>query len=351
MTRAALVVGALGALLLGLAAGLRRLGWPLPAAPWAAVHGPLLVPGFFGTLISLERAVAVGRPWAFAAPAAHALAVLALVAGHEPLAAACASAGALALGLVYAAALRTQPAAFLAVEALGAVDLLMGNVVWGFDDRAAAVPWWMGFLVLTIAGERLELSRLRQPGPRAALAFAGALLPLLVGPALIALTGATGWRVLGAGWILLAAWLLRHDVARLTVRQRGLPRFIAVALLAGYGWLLAAGALALGAPPPPAGPLRDAVLHALFVGFVLGMVLAHAPILAPVLLERPLTYGPRLYAPLALLHLGTLARIVGDLSSVPALRRGGALLSALALLAFGLLALARRPRGAPLPRP
>ena len=26
-------------------------------------------------------------------------------------------------------------------------------------------PWWAGFLVLMIAGERLELSRLRQPTP------------------------------------------------------------------------------------------------------------------------------------------------------------------------------------------
>jgi hypothetical protein len=58
------------ALLAGLWAGLIRLPWPLPplrpALPMA--HGPLMVGGFLGTLVSLERAVGLsalgrGRRW------------------------------------------------------------------------------------------------------------------------------------------------------------------------------------------------------------------------------------------------------------------------------------------------
>ena len=58
------------ALLTGLWAGLARLGWavPLPRPGFSSLHGPLMVSGFLGTLISLERAVALGRPWAYAAP-------------------------------------------------------------------------------------------------------------------------------------------------------------------------------------------------------------------------------------------------------------------------------------------
>ena len=58
-------------LLGGVLAGLARLGWEVPTltAQAAGVHGPLMIAAFFGTVISLERAVAIGRGWAYLAPA------------------------------------------------------------------------------------------------------------------------------------------------------------------------------------------------------------------------------------------------------------------------------------------
>lgn len=58
------------ALLGGLWAGLLRLGWagPLLQRRLPAANGPLVVCGFLGTVISLERAVALKRVWAFLAP-------------------------------------------------------------------------------------------------------------------------------------------------------------------------------------------------------------------------------------------------------------------------------------------
>ena len=59
------------ALLAALWAGLVRLGWSLPVGPPGVLyvaHGPLMVCGFLGTLISLERAVALGEGWSYAAP-------------------------------------------------------------------------------------------------------------------------------------------------------------------------------------------------------------------------------------------------------------------------------------------
>ncbi|MEO7938658.1 MAG: hypothetical protein ABIR55_08545, partial [Burkholderiaceae bacterium] len=46
------------ALFVGVGAGLARLGWSMPdiAASSAASHGPLMVCGFFGVVITLERA-------------------------------------------------------------------------------------------------------------------------------------------------------------------------------------------------------------------------------------------------------------------------------------------------------
>ena len=69
-------------LLAALWGGLIRLGWPLPLVPTLPPnHGPLLVTGFLGTLIGLERAVALKRRWPYGAPLLSGLGGLALLAG------------------------------------------------------------------------------------------------------------------------------------------------------------------------------------------------------------------------------------------------------------------------------
>ena len=69
-------------------AGLARLGWSVPAlaASAAALHGPLMIGGFFGVVISLERAVAIGRRWAYLGPLAAGLGGIAAVAGMTAIA-------------------------------------------------------------------------------------------------------------------------------------------------------------------------------------------------------------------------------------------------------------------------
>ena len=65
LTRVPFLAAALVALGSGVWGGLVRLQWPLPLpgndASWISHHGPLLITGFLGTVISLERAVASGE--------------------------------------------------------------------------------------------------------------------------------------------------------------------------------------------------------------------------------------------------------------------------------------------------
>lgn len=58
------------ALLAALWAGLMRLGWQLPALTpsLALAHGPLMISGSLGTLITLERAVAIKQKWMYLPP-------------------------------------------------------------------------------------------------------------------------------------------------------------------------------------------------------------------------------------------------------------------------------------------
>ena len=338
------------ALLAALWGGLLRLGWELPAPPTpvAAFHGPLMVAGFLGTVIGMERAVALGRAWAYLAPLASGLGALALLAGSPagsgPL---LTTAGSLALVLVFAAVLRRQTASFTVVMALGAVAWLGGQVLWlaGWPPFRVAL-WWAAFLVLTIAGERLELSRVVQVPAAARAAFLGAVVLLLAGLALTAADFDLGVRAVGVALLALSLWLVRHDVARRTVRQHGLTRFIAVCLLSGYVWLavgamsiLASGGLDVG------GAAYDAALHAVLLGFVFSMVFGHAPIIFPAVLRVAVPYHPYFYAPLALLHASLFVRLAGDWMLSPEWRGWGGMLNGVALVVFVLGTIAAVIRG------
>ena len=337
LRRERLPVMALAALSLvgALVGGLVRLGWALPApAALVAFHGPVMVAGFLGTVIGLERAVALGRPWAYAAPLASGLGAVALMLG-VPGGAQLLMAGSAIMVFVFAAILVRQAALFTVVMALGAVSWWVGQVLWLAGlPTPRVVFWWAGFLVLTIAGERLELTRLVRLGAPARTVFVLVLLVLLVGLASTAFTADAGVRVVGAALMGLAVWLGLFDVARRTVQMSGLPRFIAVALLCGYAWLGVAGVLAVRWGGVAAGPPYDAMLHAVFVGFVFSMIFGHAPIIVPAVLGRAVRYRPRFYVHLALLHASLVLRVAGDLAPWEPGRRWGGLVNAVAIVVF-----------------
>jgi len=336
--RLPLLLFALVALVAGVGAGLARLAWPMPAplAGAAALHGPLLVCGFFGTVISLERAVAVGHRWAYAAPLACGLGTAAAMHGFTAWSPWLSLAGAAGLLLATLDVWRRQREAFVAVITIAAACFVAGTAGWAAGAPVwRVVPWWLAFLVLTIAGERLELSRLMPPTPAARRAFAAVVAAMLLALAWHALGPPPGGeRLFGGSLLALAAWLVLNDIARRTVRQRGLTRYIAVCLLSGYFWLALGGAVVLAAGLEPGSRAYDAALHALLVGFVFSMVFGHAPVIAPAVLRVSIAYTPWFYAPLALLHAALTLRVAGDAAGSFALTRWGALLSAVALAAF-----------------
>ena len=333
------------ALVLGVLAGLVRLAAPLPVpelvAAQAGVHGALMIPAFLGTVISLERAVALGRRWAYLAPLSAGLSGLALVAAMPMwvvhllmiLAAAVLSTGSLWLFL-------RQPAQYLATLALGALCWLVGNLSWWLTGlMTLAVPWWMAFLVLTIAGERLELTRFLPMSTTRRHVFMAIVVGCLLGLVGAFWSAAVSLRLFGAGLLALALWLLRCDIARRTVKQAGLTRFVASCLLAGYVWLMLGGVLALagGLDVAQAGtPLRDAALHTVFLGFVFSMIFGHAPIILPAVARIRIGYHPFFYIPLLVLHASLLLRVLGDalFDALPQLRGWAALGNGLALALF-----------------
>jgi hypothetical protein len=326
------------ALLAGLWAGLLRLGWSVPPMQPGLyfAHGPLMVCGFLGTLISLERAVALGESWSYAAPVLSGAGALALIIGApDPIGAILITLGSFSLIANFVAILRRQTALFTLTMALGAGAWFVGNCLW-----LAGMPimemffWWTGFFVLTIVGERLELSRLTGSSGRNRPLFLFATGAFVAGLAIGLRDPAVGLRLAGLAMLLMALWLWRYDLARWTVRQQGLTRFIAVNLLAGYFWL-AVGALAWIWFGGDLTTLHyDVMLHAIFLGFVFSMIFAHAPVIFPAVLQRPLPYRRAFYLHSMLLQLSLALRTGGDLVSSYAAFQWGGLLNVVAVLVF-----------------
>lgn len=345
MRRLPLLALAMVALLAGLWTGLQRLGLDIPVlrTDLAGLHGPVFVLGFLGTQIGLERAVALRRGWPFLAPAAAGAGSLWLIAGLPATAGqVLLMIGGLTLCSVYLTLHREAPAWHNGVMGLGAAAWTAGVISWLAGAALVQVmPWLAAFLVLTIVGERLELTRMTQPPAAARAMLPAAVAVFVAGLAGLMVWPETGWRVAGAGLLAQALWLIRFDVARRTVRMHGVTRFMAVALLAGYTWLAVAGVTWLWhGEPLGAGFTYDAMVHTIFVGFVFSMIFAHAPVIVPAVLGVPLPFKPAMYAPLALLHAGLLVRLAGDAAGSGDAMRAGGVVNEIAIVAFVAIAAA-----------
>jgi len=327
------------ALLAGLWGGLLRLGLPVPAgrAGLPELHGVLMPLGFLGTLIAAERAVALAQSWPWIGPAASGTGSLWLIAGR-PVSSGqvmIAFAGFVLLA-VYVEVHRIQPSWHNTTQAAGAACWCLAGVLWvAGEDVSRLVPWMAGFLVLTIAGERLELSRLVVLTSRGRAHFLVVVVVLLAGLALSIGDQTAGVRIAGLGLVGLAAWLAKHDVVRRTIRMSGVTRYMAVALAAGYAWLAVAGALWLTGGHLSDGPAYDAMLHAVFLGFVFSMVFAHAPVIVPSVLRVRFPFHPISYLALALLHVSLVVRLVGgDAMGNDRAWQTGGVLNEVAILLF-----------------
>lgn len=331
-------------LLAGLAAGLNMLGLPSPVtgARLPAVHGMLLVLGFVGTLIALERATALARWYGYAAPALLGAGGICLVIDAVPLqiGQTFLVLGSAALALVYVPLWRRRFDAPILVQALGAAMACGGAILWlGGAEMPRVLPWLFVFVVLTIIAERVELASITM-GPHAASILSifswMLVLTVLIGTAL----PDVGAVAMGVVLLALVGWAVQADVARRTIRLKGSARFMAACILGGYFWLAVAGVVLLFGSPTSR-PLYDAAAHAVFLGFTISMILAHSTTILPAVLHVALPYNPVFWVAAVVLHLSLVVRLwFGDgFDLIHALQFGGTL-GVIALLLFVATALA-----------
>lgn len=343
--RLPLLAAAMVSLLAGLWSGLLRLGVDLPElnSDLASLHGLLMVLGFLGAQIGLERAVALGRGWTYTVPAAAGAGSLALILGlPAELGQTLLAAGGVLLVAVSIAIHRIQPAWHNTVMGLGAAAWAIGAIAWLLGAALVdVVPWLAAFLILTIVGERIELSRMVKPPANAQTAMLAATAVFIGGLTVATWLPDAGIRLAGAGLLAQTLWLVRYDVARRTIRMNGAPRFMATALLAGYFWLAVASVTLIGGGELSGyGFGYDAVLHAIFIGFVFSMIFAHAPVIVPAVLGVALPYRGSFYVPLVVLHASLAVRLIADALGQTGLWQVAGVLNEVAIVMYLALAAA-----------
>ncbi|MCQ3938493.1 MAG: hypothetical protein DPW18_15800 [Chloroflexi bacterium] len=327
------------AFLFALWGGLMRMGWRLPAITpsLAMAHGPLMISGFLGTLITVERAVALKQRWMFIPAILAGLGSLfTLLIKNFWLGPVLLTLASLGGAAILVEITRRETALYTVTMLFGAAAWFAGSVFWlGGWQIFQIVMFWQAFLVLTILGERLELSRVLRPSAAAGRIFIGILVVYLASLLVFLSDMQWGARLNGASLLAFSLWSLRNDIAWRNLRHPlALTRYIAWCLALGFAWMGLGGLISLGLGAQAAGPGYDAALHAVFVGFVISMIFGHAPIIFPAVLGVQISFNPLFYIQLILLHVSLAVRMLGSLANLHEVRLWGGLLNEVAILVF-----------------
>ena len=319
-------------LLSGIWAGWIRVGFDLPGPGLATLHGPLMVGGFVGTLIGIERSFLSGNGKWWIIPALSGAAVAAWLLGFTREAPFLLTAASGLLAIMQAIHLwRSTDRLAGIVQLLGALCFLAGTLRLLLDPfMPAIVPFWMGFVLCFILATRLSVVTLKNTLTR--LAVRGGLLMYLASLAIpFHFQGNT---FSGAGLMLIAFGMMITEIEHEPASRTAFDTYCLSGILTAWFWLLFAGIGLIFWKEHLYG--YDATVHAFFAGFLFSMVFVHALGKAAVLagLAQP-PFHPFLFTWMLLLSLSLLLRIFcGDLLAMDLIKKWSGLLNGLAILGF-----------------
>ena len=284
-------------MIVGVYAGWLRLGWNFPLIEPQSVpqHGALMVGSFLGTLIATEKVSTAQSKWWWLVP-------VIFISSFPLMMHVSAKSGYMALvlgslGYVWLCGQVCLTYRFTSdiLLFIGAIFQFLGHfALLRTFSFPMAFAGWLAFFVFTIVGERLNLTRFLPVSKRDRTELF-IWLGLFIASLFLYHKG-YGF-VLTLVFVGIAQWLIRNDIARKNLSKEGLHRFLGATLLIGYGWLILTGFVALfNGSSTNATWIYDAVVHSFFIGFILTMIMAHAPIIFPSLLGinvRP--YHPVMY--------------------------------------------------------
>ncbi len=319
-------------LVTGIATGLNRMGWDLRMLNTSMHHGAIMVGGFLGTLISLEKIIPLRKRYLLLIPASSGASVFLFFLDQPRYALILLIAAALGLSLVFLSYLiRTKDLIYF-MMLCGGLCWITGNIVLiAKNSYPSAFPWWIGFILFIITSERLELTKFLPVTQQLRVLLTGFLFLYAAG--IIWSFHAGGHWISAAALIAVSLWLMKNDIVGISIKKGGLQRFIATSLLCGYVAMLVTGVFLVTLRNAPFG--YDIVLHTFFLGFAFSMIFAHGPVILPGVLgisAKP--WHPIMYGWLILLHASLATRILADLTFYLEIRKISGWASAVAILGY-----------------
>ena len=297
----------------GILSGLSR-GGAVEGNWFAQYHPVIFITGFFGTLISLERAVGLGKIF-FLVPASIVSGVVLYVFFGKP------------HMLILSSLLFCIPSIFvvrmnkyLFYFLFSSFLFFLGNFAFVLGGVKSASLLLVESLVLFILAERIELSRIVKLRKSDIIFFIFAFFLILFGLVFLflvemnyterSLVGEFPLQLVGVSNIMLGFWFLMRDIARRVINiSTGITKFSATAVLLAHISLLISGILILF------GKWRvwGGAIHLISLGFVFSMVFGHAPLIFPQIAKVKPVFSRAFYIPLAMLHMSVLVRVVSEI--------------------------------------
>lgn len=323
---------AFASMIIGVLAGLARIGWDLPFYAIVPTHGAIMVGGFLGTLIALEKVIPLKKRYLYAIPVLSGLSVVSFLFGLAHIGYILLIAASTGLCIVFLIYLITNPSLIYAMMLCGAACWLTGNILlFNTNFYPLALPWWMAFILSIICSERIELMKFL-PVTQGNKNFFAVFLLIFIGACTQSFHG-TGSIVSGTTLAVICIWLLKFDIIGVSIKKQGLTRFVAVALLTGYFALLLTSLFLLLFNLQPL--YYDVIVHLFFIGFVFSMIFAHGPIILPGVLGVSVKpYSRLLYLWLAMIHVSLAMRVIANIMLLMEIRKISGMLTGAAILGY-----------------
>lgn len=319
-------------LVTGIFSGWQRIGWNIDLSNIVAQHGTIMASGFFGTLLMLEKCLAMPSKKYLFIPFANGISIIFLYLGFPHLALSLMTLASAAMCGVGFEMKRMAKQNLYWLIIIGFFCLFAGNLfllLTGLFQASAIL--WMCFLLFIIVAERLELTRFLNvsSSQKKLLWIAFALILTGVGP-----YHYFGNYIFGIGLIGIALWLLKFDIAFKSLTQKGQSAYSAITMITGYFWLIVSAYFIIKTDIYNHFDY-DALLHSFFLGFTFSMIFAHVPIIFPALFNlRIKIYHPFYYVVMVLMNLSVIARIVSDQLQMNDMRKWAGLANGLVILLF-----------------
>lgn len=313
-------------LFLGMVSGLAR-GGVLNLSSLVNKHFIIFFYGFFGGLLSLERAFGFSLKYLLVTPASISLGLILYIAFENP------------NFLIPGALLFILPNLLIFIKSitpfsfgfiLSSILFIKGTVLFAFSNlHYQSALAFILFLIFYILSERAELVKIIGLGKKDIIFISFITFSSLVGLVVSIVDFKVGYRICFISLAIISLWFMRKDIARRTINMKGLAKFSAISVLSAYLWLF------LGSFFIFSFGMWGEGIHNITLGFVFSMIFAHAPSIFPAMMKIKFQFSPILYIPLFLLNISVIIRNISYLA--PQIKKSALVLNFFAIIAFFVL--------------